>query len=152
MFILSVNELALCGGAAGFLICTLLLVCVMITPVPVNTPEASLASDVEPVNCIAPSAAAVTLKVFAPDLNVFGGLGVLFASLKKNEPIISPQLSDTKSILVIFATAPLFSPIIMAPFTAYPKYFSSVANELTSILSNFDVAEYVFEGAGLEES
>ncbi|GIS08930.1 MAG: hypothetical protein CM15mP113_0600 [Pseudomonadota bacterium] len=40
----------------------------------------------------------------------------------------------------------------MAPFTAYPKYFSSVANELTSILSNFDVAEYVFEGAGLEES
>ena len=92
----------------------------MIVPVPVKTPEASLASAVEPGICITPSVAAVILKVFAPDLKITGGLGSTLASLKKNAPIISPQLSDIKSILVILATAPLVSPTIVAPLTAYP--------------------------------
>ena len=89
-------------------------------PVPVKTPEASLASAVAPGHCREPSVAAVTLKVFAPDLKITGGLGSALAFLKKNDPIKSPQLSDTKSILVIFATAPLVSPIIVAPLTVYP--------------------------------
>ena len=84
---------------------------------PVNVPDASLASAVEPWTGITPSGAAVTLKVFVPDLKTTGGSGVVFASLKKNAPSKSPQLSENKSILVTVATAPLVCPTIWAPIT-----------------------------------
>ena len=64
-----------------------------------------------------PSGAAVTLNVFVPVENKVGGLGVLFASLKKNAPNKSPQLSENKSILLTVATAPLLLPTIFAPLT-----------------------------------
>ena len=54
-----------------------------------------------------PSGAAVTLNVFVPVENKVGGFGVVFASLKKNAPNMSPQLSLNKSTLVTVATAPL---------------------------------------------
>ena len=54
-----------------------------------------------------PSGAAVTLNVFVPVENKVGGFGVVFGSLKKNAPNISPQLSLNKSTLVTVATAPL---------------------------------------------
>ena len=108
---------------------------------PVNTPEASLDSAVAPGNWTVPSAAAVTLNVLVPDLNNTGGLGTAFAFLKKNVPIKSPQLSDIRSMFVILATAPLVSPITVAPFTKYPKYCSSFANAEISMFNNFDVAE-----------
>ena len=110
-------------------------------PVPVNVPDASLAWSVLPGTGIVPSGAAVTLNVFLPVANKVGGFGVAFASLKKNAPNKSPQLSLNKSILLTVATAPLVSPVIFAPFTRYPKYFSLFANDIVSILSNFDVAE-----------
>ena len=115
-------------------------------------PDASLASAVWPGMGITPSAAAVTLKVFTPVLKTTGGWGVTFGSLKKNAPIISPQLSENKSILVTVATAPLVSPIILAPLTTYPKYSSKLPNAVTSIFNNTDVAEYVEDGAGLLRS
>ena len=64
---------------------------------------------------IVPSGADVTLNVLVPVENKFGGVGVLFASLKKNAPNKSPQLSLNKSILLTVATAPLLLPIIFAP-------------------------------------
>ena len=136
MLTLTVTSFALCAGAGGFLTATLKFSCVIIVPVPVNVPEASLASAVEPCTGITPSAAAVTLKVFVPDLKTTGGSGVAFAFLKKNAPIKSPQLSENKSILVTEATAPLVSPTICAPFTAYPKYSSKVPNAVTSIFKS----------------
>ena len=66
---------------------------------------------------IVPSGADVTLNVLVPVANKVGGLGVLFASLKKNAPNISPQLSLNKSILLTVATAPLLLPTIFAPLT-----------------------------------
>ena len=63
-----------------------------------------------------PSGAAVTLNVFVPVANKVGGAGVVFGSLKKNAPNISPQLSLIKSTLVTLATAPLSFPVICAPF------------------------------------
>ena len=65
---------------------------------------------------IVPSGADVTLNVFVPVANTVGGFGVVFGSLKKNAPKRSPQLSLNKSILLTVATAPLFSPTILAPF------------------------------------
>ena len=140
-FTLTVVSLGLWGGGGGFLTATMLVVWVIITPVPVNTPDASLALDVSPGKTIVPSGAAVILNVFVPDLNVTGGFGSALAFLKKNAPIISPQLSENKSTLVTLATAPLDSPIIVAPFTTYPKYSSLFANAVTSIFNNLDVAE-----------
>ena len=113
----------------------------MIVPVPVNVPEASLASAVAPGTGITPSAAAVTLKVFVPDLKTTGGSGVWFAFLKKKAPIKSPQLSENKSIFVTVATAPLVSPTICAPFTTYPKYSSKLPNATVSIFKSWEVAE-----------
>ena len=86
-------------------------------PVPVNVPDASLAWSVLPGTGIVPSGAAVTLNVFLPVANKVGGFGVELASLKKNAPNKSPQLSLNKSILLTVATAPLVSPVIVAPFT-----------------------------------
>ena len=54
-----------------------------------------------------PSADDVTLNVFVPTVNNVGGFGVVFAFLKKNAPIKSPQLSEKRLILVTVATAPL---------------------------------------------
>ena len=79
-------------------------------PVPVNTPNASLAKSVLPGTGIVPAGAEVTLNVFVPVLNKFGGFGVVFASLKKNDPIKSPQLSLTNFTLDTVATAPLVNP------------------------------------------
>ena len=45
-----------------------------------------------------PSGADVTLNVFVPVANKVGGFGVLVASLKKNAPSKSPQLSLNKSM------------------------------------------------------
>ena len=84
----------------------------VLTPVPVNVPEASLEWS-SPVNGIVPSGAAVTLNVFVPVANSVGGFGVACAFLKKNAPSKSPQLSLNKSILLTVATAPLLSPIIL---------------------------------------
>ena len=135
-------------GGGGFLTPTVSVAWVIITPVPVNVPAASLPSALCPGTDNVPSGAAVILNVFVPVLNVIGGFGSAFAFLKKNAPMISPQLSEIKSMLVIVATAPLVSPIIFAPLTAYPKYSSEFASAVTSTLNNFDVAEYVFDGAG----
>ena len=66
---------------------------------------------------IVPSGAAVTLNVFVPVENKVGGFGVVFGSLKKNAPNISPQLSLNKPILLTVATAPLLFPTIFAPLT-----------------------------------
>ena len=105
-------------GGGGFLTPTVSVACVIITPVPVNVPAASLPSALCPGTDNVPSGAAVILNVFVPVLNVIGGFGSAFGFLKKNAPRISPQLSEIKSMLVIVATAPLVSPIIFAPFTA----------------------------------
>ena len=67
-----------------------------------------------PGTVIVPSGAAVTLNVFVPVENKVGGFGVLFASLKKNAPKRSPQLSLNRSILLTVATAPLLLPTIFA--------------------------------------
>ena len=113
-----VISLGLCGGAGGFLRSTVDVSCVTIVPVPVNVPEASLAWSVAPGIGIEPSAAAVTLIVIVPERNTLGGWGVWLGSLKKNAPIISPQLSETRFIFVTVAIAPLVSPIIVALLTA----------------------------------
>ena len=99
-----------------------------------------------------PSADDVTLNVFVPTVNNVGGFGVVFAFLKKNAPIKSPQLSEKRLILVTVATAPLDCPVNFAPLTRYPKYFSKFAKPVTSTLNNLEVAEYVADGAGLERS
>ena len=72
-----------------------------------------------PGNGIVPGVAAVTLNVFVPVLNNVGitPLLVSFASLKKNAPKRSPQLSEIRSILSTIATAPLVSPTNCAPTT-----------------------------------
>ena len=57
----------------------------------------------------------MTLNVFVPEVNKVGGFGVVFAFLKKNAPITSPQLSENKLILVTVATAPLVTPVSFAP-------------------------------------
>ena len=99
-----------------------------------------------------PSAWDVILNVFVPEVNNVGGFGVWFAFLKKNEPITSPQLSESKFTFVTDATAPLVFPVSFAPFTTYPKYFSLCAKPIQSTLNNLDVAEYVDDGAGLDWS
>ena len=108
----------------------------MIVPVPVKVPEASLASAVCPGAGITPSGAAVTLKVFVPDLKTTGGSGCAFAFLKKKAPNKSPQLSENKSMFVTEATAPLVSPTICAPLTTYPKYSSKLPRATTSTFNN----------------
>ena len=65
----------------------------------------------------------------------------MFAFLKKNAPITSPQLSENSVVLVTVATAPLDFPVNFAPLTRYPKYFSLLASPIISVLNNFDVAE-----------
>ena len=73
-------------------------------PVPVNVPDASLASAVLPGIGIVPSGAAVTLNVFVPVANKVGGFGVVLGFLKKNAPSKSPQLSLNNSILPVSYT------------------------------------------------
>ena len=118
MVVISLARVPLGGG--GFLTDTLLVTVVCMVPVPVNTPDASLAWSVLPGTGIVPSGAAVTLNVFVPVANTVGGFGVVFGFLKKNAPSKSPQLSLNKSILLTVATAPLCSPVIYAPLTTYP--------------------------------
>ena len=65
----------------------------------------------------------------------------MFAFLKKNAPITSPQLSENSVVLVTVATAPLDFPVNFAPLTRYPKYFSLLASPIISVLNSFDVAE-----------
>ena len=103
VLIMVVISFGLCGGGGGFLTPTVLVVCVIITPLPVNVPVASLARAVEPGKGIVPSDAAVILNVLVPVRKTFGGFGFAFAFLKKNEPSRSPQLSDIKSIFVTVA-------------------------------------------------
>ena len=98
---------------------------------------------------IVPSGAAVTLNVLVPVANNVGGFGVACAFLKKNAPSKSPQLSLNKSILLTVATAPLLSPITLAPLVIYPKYCASFARDIESTFNILDVAEYVSDGAGL---
>ena len=92
------------------------------------------------------------MNVFVPEVNNVGGAGFLLASLKKNAPITSPQLSENSVTFVTVAIAPLVFPVNFAPLTTYPKYFSKFANPVTSQLNNLDVAEYVADGAGLARS
>ena len=82
---------------------------------------------------IVPSGAAVTLNVLVPVVNKVGGFGVVFAFLKKNAPSKSPQLSLNKSMLLTVATAPLFSPTILAPLTISVSYTHLTLPTISSV-------------------
>ena len=92
----------------------------MTVPVPRNVPVALLANGKSAGNGIDPSTVDVTLNVFVPEVNNVGGAGFLLASLKKNAPITSPQLSENSVTFVTVAIAPLVFPINFAPLTTYP--------------------------------
>ena len=69
---------------------------------------------------IVPAGADVTLNVFVPVLNKFDGFGSVFGSLKKKEPIKSPQLSLTNFTFATLAIAPLVKPTNLTFFLTYP--------------------------------
>ena len=104
-------------GLGGFLTSTLLVSCVRIVPLPVYVPIASEANTVDPGSSIVFGGSAVTFTVLVPDLTLTAGCGLLLGSLKKNAPIISPQLSEINSALVIVATAPDSLPTTLNPFS-----------------------------------
>ena len=54
------------------------------TPVPVNTPEASLESAVAPGNTRVPSGAAVILNVLVPERNTLGAVSYTHLTLPTN--------------------------------------------------------------------
>ena len=88
VLIIVVISFGLCGGGGGFLTPTVLVVCVIITPLPVNVPVASLARAVEPGKGIVPSDAAVILNVLVPVRKTFGGFGFAFFAVLLFLPII----------------------------------------------------------------
>ena len=137
----TVTSFSLAGGIGGFLTWTKKLFWVKTVPVPRNVPVELLNIAKSPGTGIVPSGWDVTLNVFVPVANRVGGFGILFAFLKKNAPITSPQLSEINVVLVTVATAPHYLPVNFAPLIKYPKYFSLLASPITSVLNNLDVAE-----------
>ena len=83
-------------------------------------PSASLALTVEPGSGVTPGGTAVICTVLVPLVTLTGGAGFEFGSLKQKHAIISPQLSEISSALVIVAVAPLVLPTTFAPWTTYP--------------------------------
>ena len=81
---------------------------------------------------------------FVPVVNLSGGSGLLNGSLKKKEPVRSPNVSGINFTLATDACAPLVSPKRVIPAVTNPKYFpiTSSTKELTSMFNMVEEDEY----------
>ena len=97
-----------------------------------------------PFNLLALVSLDDNLNVFVPTVNLRGGNGLLNGSLKKNDPVISPNVSAINFTPETVACEPLVSPRRTIPVETNPKYFpiTSSTKELTSIFNIVEDDEY----------